>query len=300
MKATKTIFILNQSHKGKFIKWSLVNINIIFTRNLSRGLPNLTLTPVVRYINAKESKSLIYQENKDKSFVYRWTNQRNGKEYLGSTANAKRRLSTYYDLKGLEDGNMPIYKAILKYGHENFIFDIIEYCQPDEVIQREQYYLDNFDFSYNVLAKAESILGYKHTEETRAKMKGRKNLLGYNHTPETIERLREIQMAKSHSEEAMQKMREVWAERKLDSLKITETLQTKTRKQIEGKIVVVRNIKTNISTEYISISDAATSLNVTRVTLRTYIKNKKVFSVIKQDTSGLVKESFLISLKDNN
>lgn len=260
----------------------------------------MTLTPVVSYINAKESKSLIYQENKDKSFVYQWTNKINGKEYLGSTTNAKRRISTYYDLKSLEDGNMPIYKAILKYGHENFIFDIIEYCQPYEVIQREQYYLDNFDFSYNVLAKADSILGYKHTEETKAKMKGRKNLLGYKHTPETIERLREIQMAKPHSEQAIQKMREVWTERKRDSLKITETLQTKTRKQIEGKTVVVRNIKTNISTEFCSISEAAAYLNVTRFTLRTYIKNKKIFSVIKQDTSGLVKENFLINLKDNN
>ena len=96
---------------------------------------------MVSYINAKESKSLIYQENKDKSFVFRSTNLINGKEYLGSTAKAKRRLSTYYDfiwieLKSLEYGNMPIYKdkANLKYGDENFIFDIIEYCQPEEVI----------------------------------------------------------------------------------------------------------------------------------------------------------------------
>ena len=67
----------------------------------------------------------------------------------------------------------------------------------------------------------------------------------------------------------------MWTERKLDSLKITETLQTKTSKQIEDKTVVVRNIKTNLSIEYISISDAAASLNVSRFTLRTYNKNKK-------------------------
>ena len=95
----------------------------------------------------------------------------------------------------------------------------------------------------------------------------------------------------------------MWTERKLDSLKITETLQTKTSKQIEDKTVVVRNIKTNLSIEYISISDAAASLNVSRFTLRTYIKNQKVLSVITPDISGLVKykkESFLINLKDNN
>jgi group I intron endonuclease len=261
------------------------------------------LTPLVRYINAKESKSLIFQENKDKSFVYRWTNQINGKEYLGSTAKAKRRLYTSrpraLDLKSLESKNMPIYKAILKYGHENFIFDIIEYCQPLEAIQREQYYLDNFDFSYNVLAKADSLLGYEHTKETLTKMKGRKNLLGFKHKPETLKNLRELQTAKNHSEQAKLKMREVWAKRKINSLKKTET-KKKTRKQIEGKTVVVTNIKTKISTEYISISDAAASLNVTRLTLRNYIKSKKVLILMKQDTSGLNKERVLINFKDNN
>ena len=96
-------------------------------------------------------KSLIFKDNKDKSFVYRWINKVNNKEYLGSTANAKRRLLKYYDLSSLNLVNMPIYKAILKYGHSNFIFEIIEYCEPDVVLKREQYYLDNFYFSYNIL-----------------------------------------------------------------------------------------------------------------------------------------------------
>lgn len=116
----------------------------------------------------------------------------NGKEYLGSTSSAKRRLNTYYDLKTLGEVNMPIYNAILKHGHENFIFEIIEYCLPEDTIKREQYYLDNFDFEYNVLAKADSLAGYKHTAETLAKFKGRQNLLGYKHLPETLEMLREI------------------------------------------------------------------------------------------------------------
>lgn len=66
---------------------------------------------------------------------------------------------------------MAIYNAILKYGRENFLFEINEYCQLKEAIQREQYYLDNFDFKYNVLEKANSMLGYKHTIEILAKIK---------------------------------------------------------------------------------------------------------------------------------
>jgi group I intron endonuclease len=104
---------------------------------------------------------------------------------------------------------MPIYKAILKYGHSNFIFDIIEYCDTHNVIQREQYYLDHFDFDYNVLEKANSSLGYKHTNETLAKMKGRKNVLGYKHSLETIAKLREYQTNKTHTVESKNKMREI-------------------------------------------------------------------------------------------
>jgi group I intron endonuclease len=104
---------------------------------------------------------------------------------------------------------MPIYKAILKYGHSNFIFEIIEYCEPEKTLQREQYYLDHYDFDYNVLETAHSLLGYKHTKETLAKMKNRTNALGYKHTLETIAQLRESQKNKTHTDENIEKMREL-------------------------------------------------------------------------------------------
>ena len=96
-------------------------------------------------------------------------------------------------------------------------------------------------------------------------------------------------------------MRKSWAQIKfksgsLGSDQLNETIQSKTKK--EGKIVVVINIETNISTEYKTISEAATVLNLTRVTLRKYINNKEIFSKFKEDSSGLVKENYLIALKD--
>lgn len=289
------------------------------TRNISRGLPKLDINPIVTYDNAETNKKLIYKENINKSFVYRWTNKINGKTYLGSTSNAKSRLQTYYDQYSLNITNMPIYKAILKYGHSNFIFDIIEYCEPQDIIQREQYYLDHFDFDYNILEKANSSLGYKHTSKTIEKLKGRKNLLGYKHTEETLAILRESQINKTHSVENKQKMREIWAERKLNSdskntlltSNLAETCKgslsvvnnaEKERKKIKGKIVVVTNIDNNLFTEYLSISEAALALNITRATLRTYIKNKTVFNIFKQDPSvkknGVLKEKFLITFKE--
>ena len=269
-------------------------------------------------------KSLIFKDNKDKSFVYRWINKLNNKEYLGSTANAKRRLLKYYDLSSLKLANMPIYKAILKYGHSNFIFEIIEYCEPNKILDREQYYLDNFDFEYNVLEKADSILGYKHTDETLSKMKGRTNALGYKHDLETIAKLKELSTNKKHSSEAKDKMKEIWAQRKLlqqissesaleTSFSALEILESEPdqesllkqdlgalpnekpgRKKIKGKIVIVTNIETNLTKEYDSISEAAIALNLTRNTLRNYIKNQTIFNLLHQDTSV---EKLLISIK---
>lgn len=74
------------------------------------------------YDNAELQKKQIFNDNKDKSFVYRWINKLNGKEYLGSTTNGKRRLSTYFDDNSLKWSKMPIYNAILKYKRDNFIF----------------------------------------------------------------------------------------------------------------------------------------------------------------------------------
>lgn len=79
------------------------------------------------YDNASSQKDQIFKDNVDKSFVYRWINKINGKEYLGSTSNSKRRLLKYYDHHSMKLANMHIYNAILKHGHSNFIFQIIEY-----------------------------------------------------------------------------------------------------------------------------------------------------------------------------
>jgi group I intron endonuclease len=81
--------------------------------------------------------------------------------------------------------------ALLKYGHENFTFEIIKYCEPKEAIKLEQTYLDKYDFDYNINAQASSPLGYKHTAETLAKFKGRQPFLGKTHSEETKQYWRE-------------------------------------------------------------------------------------------------------------
>ena len=68
---------------------------------------------------------------------------------------------------------MNIHKALLKYGYSEFRFDILEYCSKEEVLAREQYYLNLLSPEYNILKFAGSSLGYKHTSETIEKFKER-------------------------------------------------------------------------------------------------------------------------------
>jgi len=82
---------------------------------------------------------------------------------------------------------MVIYKAILKYGYSNFQLEILEYCESSNVIEREQYYLDLSQPEYNVLLKAGSSLGFKHSEETLAKFRARNKIEGSGRPIQKIE-----------------------------------------------------------------------------------------------------------------
>jgi hypothetical protein len=55
----------------------------------------------------------------------------------------------------------------LEYGYYSFKLEILEYCEPNVLIKREQYYLDNLKPEYNVLKKAGSMLGFRHSESTK-------------------------------------------------------------------------------------------------------------------------------------
>ena len=65
---------------------------------------------------------------------------------------------------------MSICKALLKHGYSNFSFHIVEYCESDKCLQREQYYIDPLNPKYEILRTAGSSLGYKHSEEAIAKI----------------------------------------------------------------------------------------------------------------------------------
>ena len=141
--------------------------------------------PVRSYLNADLDKKEVYEENKKKSGVYCWTNKKNEKRYVGSSVDLSRRFGVYYNLIKVmksKSGNSYIYSALLKEGYSGFRLDILEYCDKEKIIEREQYYMDLMKPEYNILRYSRSRLGYKESEEFKLKHRARKraNMLEIN------------------------------------------------------------------------------------------------------------------------
>lgn len=107
-----------------------------------------------------------------KSGIYKITNLINDKIYIGRSVNLKSRKSKHKT----SITNTIISKAIQKYGHDNFKFEVIEYCDCDILVEREQYYMDLFhpydENGYNLLKDSSygGWNGMKHSNETKKKM----------------------------------------------------------------------------------------------------------------------------------
>ena len=68
---------------------------------------------------------------------------------------------------------------MLEYEYSNFYLEILEYCNKESLINKEQYYIDIFMPEYNICKKAGSMLGFKHSSKTLLKFKNRNSVTAY-------------------------------------------------------------------------------------------------------------------------
>lgn len=258
---------------------------------------SMCFIPVVFYTNPERQKDSIIKENKGRAGIYRWTNKLNGKSYIGSSVNLSNRLKQYYGKRLLKCKHISlIYQALIKYGHSNFTLVILEYCKSTEdVISREQYYIDFFNPQYNILQTAGSPLGRVHSEEARQKIAASK--LGNKHSEETKAKmakaavgrvfsdvtrgkLRESRLGKKYSEVTLAKMAAVKLGVKRSDetkAKIKAFQATREKHPVPGRKVEVTDIKTGETTIYDSVRKAAIGLGTNHTTIRNYLKSKKLF-----------------------
>lgn len=92
------------------------------------------------------------------SGIYVIRNLVNDKKYVGSSKNFKKREKIHLcRLKNNNHFNIHLSRAVLKYGFENFVFEIIENFigTKQELVDRENYYIDfhktlDINFGYNM------------------------------------------------------------------------------------------------------------------------------------------------------
>ena len=90
------------------------------------------------------------------SGIYKITNLINGKIYIGSSINLKRRMNEHLrELRLNIHSNKRLQNSYNKYGEENFKTEVVEYCDINKVREREQFYIDNYlpyltEIGYNI------------------------------------------------------------------------------------------------------------------------------------------------------
>lgn len=99
-------------------------------------------------------------------YIYKITNNINGKCYIGKTERTINvRWSEHIRLSRLKL-DLPLYRAFLKYGVENFSIEEVEQCNNTVIDEREIYWIDYFNSyknGYNCTAGGEG--GIKTHEE---------------------------------------------------------------------------------------------------------------------------------------
>lgn len=143
-----------------------------------------------------------------KSGVYKIINIINNKCYIGSSVNIKERwINHRKSLKNGKHHSNILQRAYLKYGKENFLFEILEEVEPvkEKLLEKEQYFLDTLKPEYNILKIAGSCLGSKRSEEAKQKMREAR-LRDRDKTLALIEHLASLRRGTKLSEETCKKM----------------------------------------------------------------------------------------------
>jgi GIY-YIG catalytic domain len=235
--------------------------------NLSKAKRVMSL-----FLNAKDVFVHPIIERKDikkmtekRPGVYLWYNKTKNHYYVGSGISLYKRLSKYYQESYLNypsHYDLPIVRAIAKYGLDNFILVILDYPIKSRIHESEQYFIDTLRPYYNIRQVAgfrsgAPIIRQPISEEHRMKLSLRR---GANHHNYGLKR----------SSEVISLMRDNHPRTK----KLYQYLEDKVTLVAQYNSIREMQKKTGITKEYVSRCIKANRL----------VHNKYYFSFIKLNT----------------
>lgn len=232
-----------------------------------------------------------------KSGIYCIVNIINQKQYVGSSQNLQMRLMQHRSrLRNKVHDNIKLQRSWSKYGEDNFQFYILEFCNKDDLSNREQFYIDTLKPWFNTILEVERIV---LPEESRIKMsKSRKEGIAqgtielyqekpihqYSLAGEFIASYKNIKQAAALCKINRSSINRflngtykkggnfLWSLVKVN--KMTPYIKDKKHNKHFNKAIKVTDITTNEVQEFDSIKDFCISLNIPRGNIYYALKNK--------------------------
>lgn len=287
-------------------------VNIKVDKDFKQLFPlvvgSLVYSPIKIYHNMLADKDLVLSELKGKAGIYLIHNLVNGKQYVGSSKNLRKRLLYYYSPASLLN-NQYVSRSILKYGHDNFSLVILEFVEmnvklKETLLSREQFYINSLKPILNILPTAGSSLGYKHSNETKQLLSNLR--IGMKLSEETKQRLSKLFSgelnpfwSKTHNLDSLMRMKlskigelnPMFGKEK--SPEFTEQMykdksgennpmwgkihSQETLGKMRKKVYVYNELSKEFLIEYESITTAKKDLNMGYDTLKKYLNSNQSF-----------------------
>lgn len=208
--------------------------------NLERNGEGST-TILKRSTGLKSGKQVVY--HRIRNVVYKITNLKNGKIYVGSASYYDKRIGTHISrLRRNKHDNRYLQSTFNKYGESVLSFEILEVCNQDNLLEKEQFWIDSTNctdrkIGYNLCKFAHSKKGLPMPESA-------KKAIG------------DFFRGKKHSTERKNRTR-------------------RERTLAQGKSVFVYDKEMNFLNEYPSISETSRVLNVSISAISKQCSNSK-------------------------
>lgn len=133
------------------------------------------------------------------SGIYILYNIFTGRKYIGSSRNLRHRKSSHFS--GMRTGsheNYKILREVNQYGVDGFRWEVLETCEIDKLMEREQWWLDNLKPELNI-----ALIADNHScTETEVRKQSRR---------EQAEKVRGRKQSQEEKDKRAKSIREFWA-----------------------------------------------------------------------------------------
>lgn len=201
-------------------------------------------------------------------FIYKITNKINNKVYIGKTIRSLDvRFKEHLRDSAIKDSKL--YRAIRKYGKENFSIELIEEVEEESLSERERFWIKENDSYYH---------GYNSTfgGEGESSVDEEQIIKLYN----SGKTMKEIYKITSHTEKTISSVL------KRNSQKIRENKDYNSPKLYNKVKIIASELKTSEKLEFQSMSDAARFLIDSNLT-----KSKSIKPVVNKISDACNKKS---------